>query len=136
MAIKLILMSLLLHFLADFTLQGCLADMKQRRWWTRTIVKEYDNTFGTVPLVDRLIKLTRHDWLCALLCHSVFWSIATFSPLLWLCASQRTIVIVCLVNVLVHAVIDHLKCNRYLINLTIDQLLHLSQILATYLVVG
>ena len=121
--IKLLLLTLLLHFMADFTLQGCLADMKQRQWW---------NLQDIITCKSRYV----HDWICGLVCHALYWTLVTFSPLLWLTENLWTISFIVLGNTAMHAVIDHLKCNRYRINLCQDQLLHLAQILATCLIVG
>ena len=124
--IKLLLLTLLLHFIADFTLQGVLADMKQQQWWNKLLRD------AIIPCKIRY----EHDWICGLICHALYWTLATFSPLLWLTKNLWTISFIVLGNTAIHVVIDHLKCNRYKINLWQDQLLHLAQILATCLIVG
>ena len=35
-----------LHLIADYFLQGCLADLKQRRWWDAQIKKLYEEYDG------------------------------------------------------------------------------------------
>lgn len=36
------------------------------------------------------------------------------------------------INMIIHAVVDDLKANRFVINLTIDQTIHLFQIIITF----
>ena len=123
MTIKLLLITLLLHFITDFTLQGCLADMKQKRWWDM-LSKD----------VDSSKRRYEHDWICGLVCHALYWTLATFSPLLLTMENLWMIVFVVAANTAIHAIVDHLKCNRYVINLWQDQLLHLAQIVVTFLI--
>lgn len=119
---KLILLMILGHMIADYTLQGCLAHMKQKSWWTEIM-------HDVKP--ERRHKY-RHDYIVALVCHALYWSLITFLPLynspMWAYAV--------IVNTVLHAVIDDLKANRNAINLCHDQLLHLAQIVATYFVIG
>ena len=105
---------LLAHLVADYTLQGWLADGKQRAWWCRN-----------VPGLER--TKYRHDYVTALVCHALYWSILVCLPFLH---SPRLLVAVA-ANTAVHAVVDDLKANRRALNLTQDQLLHLVQILLT-----
>lgn len=113
---KLILLMILGHLIADYTLQGWLASAKQSEWWKKNAPDE----------------LYKYDWLMALLCHSLYWSILTFLPLY----SSPLWAYTVLVNAALHAAVDHLKANARLINLWHDQLLHLAQIIATCLVLG
>ena len=115
---------LLLHFIADFTLQvPCgLADLKQKKWWERQ-----------VPDLGKSIY--RNDWKMGLLCHSLWWSIMICLPLFWWLNEWHLLAIVFL-NTHFHAVIDDLKCNKFKINLVQDQALHFLQILATFFIAG
>lgn len=105
---KLILLMILGHLVSDYTLQGWLADAKQKAWWRKQT---------TYPMY-------KNDWLAGLACHSLYWSILTFLPLY---NSDMWAVIV-LGNAVLHAWIDHGKANLRVINLWQDQTLHLLQI--------
>lgn len=111
-----IILMVLLHHVADYTLQGWLANAKQIKWWEANA--PYD--------------MYRNDWIAALSCHSLYWSVLTFLPIIespfWPAAV--------LLNAGLHFWVDHLKCNRLSINLVQDQLFHLAQIVVTYFAIG
>jgi hypothetical protein len=115
-----LVLMLLGHLVADYTLQGWLADGKQKSWWEETIIKKYGH------LVD--MAKYKYDYIAALVCHALYWSIFICAPFY---ASSWFIVAVIL-NTIVHAIVDDLKANRHKINLIQDQLLHLVQILLTF----
>jgi len=119
-AIKIIALTLVLHFMSDFNLQigAKLHDMKQRAWWKAQLEK-LDKTDA---------RRYRHDWLCALVIHSFVWSAITFAPILWMTESGLLIVLCLLVNTGLHAYIDHAKANELALSLVEDQLLHIAQI--------
>jgi len=113
-----IMLMLLGHLVSDYTLQGWLADAKQRNWWAvRT---------SELPAESKV--LYRHDWMAGLACHALYWSLVTFLPLY----GHPAWWVIVLSQASVHAVVDHLKCNAHRINLWQDQLLHLLQILVAY----
>ena len=114
---QLILTLMLLgHLVSDYTLQGWLADGKQKRWWEKIFS-------GKIP--DKY----KHDYIAALICHSLYWSIFICAPFY---ASPWFLVAV-VVNTIIHSVVDDLKANRMKLNLIHDQLLHLGQILITFM---
>ena len=76
MMVKLFLLSILLHLVADYTLQGCLANLKQRDWWTKMIAKEVDSALGKNPSAGKYWHLFRHDYICGLVCHALSWTLA------------------------------------------------------------
>ena len=106
---------LLGHLVADYTLQGWLADGKQESWWKKICGGEIPNKY-------------KHDYIAALVCHALYWSIFVCAPFYaspwFLCAVMG--------NTIIHAIVDDLKANRMKINLIQDQLLHLIQILITF----
>lgn len=113
---QLILILMLLgHLVADYTLQGWLADGKQESWWKKICGGEIPNKY-------------KYDYIAALLCHALYWSIFICAPFYaspwFLCAVMG--------NTIIHAIVDDLKANRMKINLIQDQLLHLIQILITF----
>lgn len=117
----------LLHLLADFNLQGILADMKQERWWNKQIDKLL--SAGRIPRHFHPYRY-KDDYLVALWIHALMWSIITFG-MLALIVSPIALSIIILVNAAIHAIIDDCKANMYLINLEQDQIMHLVQVAVT-----
>lgn len=109
----LFLLMLFAHSIADFHVQGCLADLKQRDWW-------YEN-----PRYKHRYHL---DFLPPLLFHSLEWSVIVHIPLIWTYGFCDTVFALILLNMLIHAYVDNLKCNEYDINLVQDQFIHIVQI--------
>lgn len=99
------------HMVADYTLQGWLANAKQSKWWRENAPQ----------------PLYRFDYLAGLACHALYWSAVVFLPLF----NHRFFLAAVVANAVVHAVIDHAKANMRAISLVQDQLLHLAQIGAT-----
>lgn len=102
------------HLFADYTLQGWLANGKQKSWWKNAV---HD---------CKWLKY-RHDYIAALICHALYWAIIVCLPLY---DSQYFSVFI-LANAAVHACIDNEKANVHAINLVQDQLLHVFQIVST-----
>ena len=113
-----LVLMLLGHLVADYTLQGWLADGKQKSWWRKI--------FGGHE--DAVPNKYKNDYKAALFCHALYWSIFICAPFY---ASSWFLVAVAL-NTVVHAIVDDLKANQFKINLIQDQLLHLGQILITF----
>lgn len=114
-----IVLMLLAHLVADYTLQGWLADGKQRSWWEKMCIKNLDESLERTKY--------RFDYLMALVCHSLYWSILVCIPF----HGHQCLWIAVVANTIVHSVIDDLKANRFKLNLIQDQILHLCQIAAT-----
>ena len=122
---KVLLLSLGLHILADFTLQGLFRDLKSWTWWGRM--------FDQLHLGNDHRSLYRYDYLCALLLHALYWSLITYAPLIWFSdLSDMAVVVLVVTNTVVHAAIDNEKANTGTINLWIDQTFHFVQIGATF----
>ena len=109
-----IILMLLSHLVADYTLQGWLADGKQKSWWKKV-----------VPNLDE--TKYRYDYVMALFCHSLYWSIFICLPFL----GHQYLCVAVAVNTIIHMVVDDLKANRFKLNLIQDQILHFGQILIT-----
>ena len=110
-----LVLMLLGHLVADYTLQGWLADGKQKAWWKKMFGGEIPGRY-------------KYDYIAGLACHSLYWAILVCAPFYaswWFLAAV-------LLNAVVHMVVDDLKANRMVINLVEDQLLHLLQILVTF----
>ena len=114
-----LVLMLLGHLVADYTLQGGLADGKQESWWRKMFGGHED----AVP--DKY----KHDYIAALVCHALYWSIFVCAPFY---ASSRFLLAIIL-NTGIHAIVDDLKANQKAINLVQDQLIHLGQILVTFI---
>ena len=116
------------HIVDDYYLQGCLAKMKQKKWWEENYPNQkYDG-----------------NHIAALLCHAFSWSFMIHLPITififckaYLYEKLELIVFFCIsiaLNLIIHALIDDLKANKLKINLGDDQFLHLLQITITFIV--
>lgn len=123
----------LFHIIADFNLQGLLAKWKQKKEWylecSRSGIQEPEKS------------KYKYDWLICLIAHAFMWSVITYLPLLpAICYTPSKAevtamyVAIIITNTIVHAYIDHLKCNEFRLNLLGDQLLHILQITGSLVV--
>lgn len=112
------------HLIDDYKLQGILANMKQRQWWKENADK----------------YLYRNDYKMALIEHAFSWSFMIALPFLVISFIQNNsflmilLVISYFINTAIHAFIDNLKANKYVINLVEDQFAHLVQIICTWII--
>lgn len=118
----LFILMLFLNYIGDYVIQkaGFLAELKQKSWWEKNAPN---------PLyVD--------DYKFALLVHSFTWAFITMLPIAILKNYQIGFgfLILLIVNTVVHTFIDDLKANKEKINLWGDQILHIIQVLATFLI--
>lgn len=111
------LLMIAMHVIEDFHLQGRMADMKQKSWW-----EEYPLQY-------------RGDYVPVLMLHGMEWSILVSLPLLLITGLNvpGIVLLGIVINGFVHAIVDDLKANRFLINLETDQSIHILQILLIYL---
>lgn len=115
----LILLMIFFHIVADYNLQGWLASAKQKSYWEENAPNE----------------MYSWDYICALVTHGFQWSFLVMLPI----AIDMGFVIGCefvimlIANTVVHWLIDDAKANIKIINLCIDQELHMMQILCTAL---
>lgn len=124
----LILMSMIfLHIMDDYYFQGILAKMKQKSWWKENAPD----------------KLYRYDYIVALIEHSFSWAFMTMLPITVCMIFYRDLLdvvswpILCLfllLNIVFHSTVDHMKANCRSINLVQDQLIHILQIITTWLI--
>ena len=100
------------HVFDDYFLQGCLATLKQKSSW-----KEYS-------------KFYQNDYIMALLMHSFSWTFMITLPIMFFMNFNLSgyFIFHFILNLLIHAFVDHLKANVKLINLVQDQIIHLMQI--------
>lgn len=118
MRVLLLLTMVFLHIVDDFYLQGILAQMKQKKWWKAQ--EDYEDH--------------RHDYIAALIAHGFSWSFMVHLPfaglivLLNMFQYASVLALSLLTHAVVHAVIDHFKANKHVINLIEDQIFHLTQV--------
>lgn len=112
--ILVLVLMILGHLLADYPLQGWLAQAKSKSYW------------------ENADKRNRHDYIPALVCHCVMWGILVFLPITLFCDSLGLFWLAMPTNIIIHYVVDDLKANRKAINLWQDQLIHMMQILVTW----
>ena len=118
--IFILLTMIFLHIIDDYKLQGILASMKQRKWWTEQ--KEYKNMY-------------KYDYIVALITHSFSWTFMIMLPIAFLLHFNiGWWVVAYVLNMIIHAFVDNLKANKFKINLVIDQSIHLTQIVVTWLI--
>lgn len=114
-----LMIMLFMHVIADFNLQGILAQMKCEAWWKD---KKY---YG------------EYDWATALTMHAFSWTFLVMLPLLVYLDFQLTNAFnnMFCINLFVHFFVDDLKANRHKIDLRTDQVIHIIQIAVTYIVI-
>lgn len=123
MKLILILLSMLFcHIVDDYYLQGWLASAKQKSWWKENAPD----------------KLYKNDYIMALFMHSFSWSFMIMVPIIVYILSsgaelKEWLVIPYFANMAIHAIVDDLKANKRVINLVQDQIVHLIQILVTWI---
>lgn len=117
MNLFIILAMIFCHIVDDYYLQGWLASAKQKKWWEENAPQ----------------KLYNHDYIMALIMHSMSWSFMIMLPIAISMSFNVSIlfVIIFILNAVIHALVDNLKANKLQISLITDQLIHLSQIFAT-----
>lgn len=117
-----------LHVVDDYYLQGILASMKQKDWWPKQFPQ------NTMP------KKYANDYKAALAAHAFSWSFMAHLPIVvcYFLFNLNTGVFIgwilfMLVQAFFHGFIDNEKANLHSINLNADQILHLGQILVSWL---
>ena len=123
MIVKIYMLTLLLHIIDDFVLQPiCLSKLKQKSWWEENAPD----------------SLYRYDYIVALVEHAFSWTFMIMLPITIKMIVDNNILttywcIAFIVNLCIHAIVDHLKANDKKINLIIDQTIHICQIIITWL---
>lgn len=115
-----LLTMIFLHIVDDFYLQGILAKMKQSKWWQENAPK----------------ALYKYDYIVALIMHAFSWTFMIMLPIAYNMAFSLNWIfyLYFAVNLFVHAFVDDAKANKGEINLIIDQIMHLIQIICTFVV--
>lgn len=121
-----IIVMIMLHIIADYNIQGWLAQSKQRKYWT--------DLFPNINKIDDPTHKYINDYKMCLAMHSFSWAFCIMLPILIHKVNFLTIIIFAL-NVVVHYYVDDLKANKLKINLVEDQLFHIAQIIITALLI-
>lgn len=108
------------HIADDYYLQGWLASAKQKSWWEKNSPD----------------KLYKHDYIAALFMHSFSWTfMVMLVPTIYIILfGGKYYPLVFVVNIIIHMITDNLKANAKVINLWQDQLIHMIQIIGTFIV--
>ena len=130
-----------MHYIEDFHLQGCLTNLKQKKWWENELKQNNSEEDETKSSLDSSIY--KNDYRMALFAHSVENAIFVMLPMIvdlliseftnhihnsWILFSLSTILIS-----LSHYIIDDDKANKMKINLIQDQLYHLAYIVFIFI---
>ena len=107
-----------LHIVDDYYLQGILAQMKQKKFWKEQAPDE----------------LYKYDYIWALIMHAFSWTFMIMLPLTFASQIDPVFYILFVANLAIHAYVDDLKANKHKINLWHDQLIHLTQIVLTFII--
>ena len=113
-----LLLMIFLHIVDDYYLQGILAQMKQKKFWEENAPEE----------------IYKYDYIWALLMHAFSWTFMIMLPVYFSVAVMPAFYIFFAGNLIIHAYVDHLKANKHKICLWTDQLIHLAQILVTFII--
>ena len=119
--ISILILMFFAHIVDDYYLQGWLASAKQQTWWEKNAPD----------------KLYKFDYIMALFCHTLSWSIMIFLPILIYSLINNInlnwFYLAIPINLIIHAIVDDLKANKFKINLIVDQSIHFIQIIITWI---
>lgn len=107
------------HIVDDYYLQGWLASAKQKQYLVN--LPSYTDKY-------------KFDFLAALLMHAFSWTFMIMLPAAVLNKFDVSALfyLAFFANMCIHAITDHLKANIKAINLVQDQLIHIIQIVITF----
>lgn len=113
------LLMIFCHIVDDYYLQGWLASAKQKKYWEENAPD----------------KMYKYDYIWALIMHSFSWTFMIMLPVAFLMNFNIKFDFAMLFvwNVIIHAVTDDARANRKKINLIQNQVIHLVQIILTFL---
>ena len=116
---KILLSMIFLAIADDFYLQPIiLAKLKQAKFYKGASI------------------IYKYDYVASLFIHAFSWTFMMMLPLFYNLKKQEEIVFIALfwINVFVHAFADNAKCNAKMISLKTDQLIHIIQIILTFII--
>ena len=114
-----LLCMIFLHIVDDYYLQGWLASAKQKKYWEENAPDE----------------MYKNDYKWALLMHSFSWSFMIMLPIAFIrnFCIDFVFIIWFIFNIFIHMITDDMKANKKELNLINDQIIHLMQILITFI---
>lgn len=140
--IGILICMIFMHLLEDFHLQGCLANLKQKTFWA----KQINEITSLGESRNEAIKKYKYDYLISLIAHATEWTFMMMLPMVAFAIYKGfygislipfvATLIQFFANIVYHAFVDNLKANKMKINLVQDQLLHLLQIVLTWLAIA
>lgn len=108
------------HIIDDYKIQSPVLNMlKQKSWWEENAPN----------------PLYKNDYIMGLIMHSLSWGFMIMIPI----AIYRDFnidlifVIIMIGNSFIHGIVDDAKANRHKINLITDQIIHILQIILTFI---
>ena len=112
-----ILWMVFFHIVDDYYLQGWLASAKQKKYWEENAPQ----------------PMYKYDYIWALFMHSFSWAFMIMLPIAYTMSFNinPTFLLVFGINFTIHAIVDDMKANRKVINLLVDQSIHMIQIVMT-----
>ena len=122
--ILLLIGMLFFHIVDDYYLQGVLASAKQKSWWEK----------------NNPNPLYKNDYIIALIEHAFSWTVMINIPIiiytyvLGVQINLITFIVLFVINWTIHIITDNAKANLLKINLIQDQLIHIMQIVFTWVI--
>ena len=136
--IFILFLMLLMHYIEDFHLQGCLANLKQKKLWQEQMS---NNNMHSHYVFEHSIY--KNDYKMSLFAHSIENALFVMLPMIvdmliseFIHCLQNTWILFIPSTILIcvsHYLIDDSKANEMKINLVQDQLYHLCVILLIFL---
>ena len=107
------------HIVDDYYLQGVLAKMKDKSWWSKNCPGE----------------MYKNDYIIGLLMHSISWATMILLPIFFATGFNPSawVYLIWVGNIVIHCFVDDMKANKYWINLIQDQAIHVLQIFITWI---
>lgn len=114
-----IVLMVFFHIVDDYYLQRILSQMKQRSWWKENAPQ----------------PMYQNDWIIAMAMHAFSWSFMIMLPFAIQCGFRPSAIyyVSLIMNAVIHFIVDNFKANKKIFNLIQDQLIHLTQIFITWL---
>ena len=130
MKIFMLLIMLFCHIVDDWYLQGSLTDMKQEKWWKQQCKKK-----------GVLLQQTIYwrDYKVALIEHAFSWTFMVMATPMMLMIFSKDVhlawfLTLFIINWIIHGIVDDLKANKMVLNLVLDQLIHVVQVVVTWVI--
>ena len=133
-AVLMLIFMVVLHIFADYHLQGILAQMKQKAWWSKQKTQNPSINYGF------------SDYMVAMIAHCIEWSFFVCLPMIFCGWDQicgeftlagfkllATLIVLITANSVFHYVADDMKANDGTLTLRQDQMFHAVQIVLSWL---